>query len=210
MLPAWCYDYERALRATNSPLHVEIMQTPWAYVTLTLFATATSVGHALAYHQHVQVDASRSPPLYDPLLNGDTCFHRYHIHIQPFIRYGGQWSANKRRATEAPAPPSPVPLREAITHGVTLDFESSPSMQVFDNTFTVYQHEAEVRARISEYMAFGAVVQLPPDNHCPFGVQPLRAIIKPPKRPRLVIDLPQSRRQPLLSVLLLLLGTHRH
>jgi hypothetical protein len=83
-------------------------------------------------------------------------------------------------------------IRRWISQGITLDLESSPSMQVFDNTPTVLQHTDDVRTRIQEYIAFEAVVRLPPDHPCPFGVQPLHVIIKPPKKPRLVIDLSRN------------------
>ena len=83
-------------------------------------------------------------------------------------------------------------VRRWISDGITLDFESPPSAQFFDNTPTVLRHADEVRTRISEYIAFGAVVRLPPGHSCPFGVQPLHVIIKPPKKPRLVIDLSRN------------------
>jgi hypothetical protein len=83
-------------------------------------------------------------------------------------------------------------IRGWISHGVTLDFESSPSMQIFDNTPTVARHADEVRTRIREYMDFEAVVRLPADHPCPFGIQPLHVIIKPLKKPRLVIDLSRN------------------
>ena len=83
-------------------------------------------------------------------------------------------------------------IRSWISHGVTLDLESSPSMQVFDNTPTVVQHADDVRTRIREYIDFGAVVRLAAGHACPFGIQPLHVIIKPPKKPRLVIDLSRN------------------
>ena len=49
-----------------------------------------------------------------------------------------------------------------------------------------------MRTRLREYIDFGAVSPLPPDTHCPFGVQPLHVIIKPDKKPRLVIDLSRN------------------
>jgi hypothetical protein len=83
-------------------------------------------------------------------------------------------------------------VRSWITHGVTIDLESSPSVQVFDNTPTVLQHADDVRTRIHEYIAFNAVVRLPPDHPCPFGIQPLHVIIKPQKKARIVIDLSRN------------------
>ena len=84
-------------------------------------------------------------------------------------------------------------IRECISHGVTLDFELPPSMQVFDNTLTIVQHADDVGTRIHEYIDFfGAVVRLASDHPCPFGIQPLHDMIKPSKKPRLVIDLSRN------------------
>ena len=79
-----------------------------------------------------------------------------------------------------------------ITHGGTLDLESVPPPADFDNTQSVLLNADLVRARLHEYMEFGAVIQLPPNAHCPFGIQPLHVIIKPDKKPRLVIDLSRN------------------
>ena len=75
-----------------------------------------------------------------------------------------QWQSTLDRMERAPGADL-IALRQVrswITHGVTLDFESPPATQVFDNTFTVYQHAVEIRTRIDEYVAFGAVVRLHP------------------------------------------------
>ena len=69
------------------------------------------------------------------------------------------------------APDADIPalnqVRSWITHGVTLDFESSPSQLDFDNTFTVYQHASEVRTRITEYIAFGRSFDCLPTTSVP-------------------------------------------
>ena len=69
-------------------------------------------------------------------------------------------------------------VRSWITDGVTLDLISNPECIDYENTFSVAQEEDAVRLRIQEYIAFGAIVQLPDDHPRPFGVQPLHVIIK--------------------------------
>ena len=83
-------------------------------------------------------------------------------------------------------------VRSWITDGVTLDLISTPECLDHRNTFSVTQEEDAVRLRIQEYIAFGAIVQLPDDHPRPFGVQPLHVIIKEGKKPRLVIDLSRN------------------
>jgi hypothetical protein len=79
-------------------------------------------------------------------------------------------------------------IQDWITEGVALDLESLPAAIDHKNTPSVLRNADLVRARLREYMAFGAVVQLAADHPCPFGVQPLHVIIKEGKKPRLVID----------------------
>jgi hypothetical protein len=83
-------------------------------------------------------------------------------------------------------------IRSWITHGVTLDIASPPSNIDHDNTFSVTQHADEVRTRIREYIDFGAITLLSDDYPRPFGIQPLHVIIKPGRKPRLVIDLSRN------------------
>jgi hypothetical protein len=83
-------------------------------------------------------------------------------------------------------------IRSWITNGITLDLVSSPSPIDHDNTFAVRQDEDAVAARIQEYIAFEAIEELPASHPCPFGIQPLHAIIKAGKKPRLVIDLSRN------------------
>lgn len=83
-------------------------------------------------------------------------------------------------------------IHEWITRGITLDLISSPADIIHDNTRTVDQYRDEVRTRLQEYIEFQAVVELPNEHHCEFGVQPLHAIIKSGKKPRLVIDLSRN------------------
>ena len=82
-----------------------------------------------------------------------------------------------------------------ITQGVSLPLVSAPAAVTYTNTPTVVQHAADVRARLREYMQFGAVVQLPADAHLAddsLRIQPLHVIIKAGKKPRLVIDLSRN------------------
>ena len=82
-----------------------------------------------------------------------------------------------------------------ITQGVSLPLVSTPTTVVYANTPTVLQHASAVRARLREYMDFGAVVQLPTDAHLAddsLRIQPLHVIIKAGKKPRLVIDLSRN------------------
>ena len=83
-------------------------------------------------------------------------------------------------------------IADWITHGVTLDMDSLPPAEVYSNTPSVRLNADVVRTRLQEYIDFGAVVSLPQDSHCPFGVQPLHVIIKTDKKPRLVIDLSRN------------------
>ena len=83
-------------------------------------------------------------------------------------------------------------IRDWITEGVTLDFISEPAYIDHDNTFTVDQHADAVRERLQEYIEFEAVIPLPDDHPCPYGVQPLHVIIKPDKKPRIVVDLKRN------------------
>jgi hypothetical protein len=83
-------------------------------------------------------------------------------------------------------------VRGWISSGVTLNFVSPPAVVDHENTFSVLEHAVEVRGRIQEYIAFEAIVPLPADHPRPFGIQPLHVIIKPAKKPRLVIDLSRN------------------
>jgi hypothetical protein len=85
-----------------------------------------------------------------------------------------------------------VVLRDWITNGVKLELDTTPAAEDYDNTSTVIQHADTVRARLQEYIAFGAVVSLPDSLPQPFGIQPLHVIIKPGKKARLVIDLSRN------------------
>lgn len=83
-------------------------------------------------------------------------------------------------------------IRSWITHGVTLDLTHTPSSIDHDNTYSVSTHADDVRARIREYIDFGAIVCRSEDYPRPFGIQPLHVIIKPGRKPRLVIDLSRN------------------
>jgi hypothetical protein len=83
-------------------------------------------------------------------------------------------------------------IRDWITNGISLDFESIPLNIEYENTSSVDLHVDAVRSRLKEYVDFGAVLPLSPDHPLPFGVQPLHVIIKTDKKPRLVIDLSRN------------------
>ena len=83
-------------------------------------------------------------------------------------------------------------IRSHITTGVTLDILTPPECVVYSNTPTVALNADVVRTRIAEYIAFEALVPLPADHPLPFGIQPLHVIIKPDRKPRLVVDLSRN------------------
>ena len=91
------------------------------------------------------------------------------------------------------APPTTLRrIRDFITDGVKLDVVTPPACVFHDNTPTVDANADLVLRRIREYMDFGAIVELPSGHPLPFGIQPLHVIIKPGKKPRLVIDLSRN------------------
>lgn len=80
-----------------------------------------------------------------------------------------------------------------ITDGITLPFLSLPHPVSHANTPLVLEHANAVRARLAEYISIGAVVQLPSDVDIQNeSVHPLHVIIKPEKKPRVVIDLSRN------------------
>lgn len=83
-------------------------------------------------------------------------------------------------------------IRAWITTGVTLDLLTQPDAMEHSNTHSVQLERAVVRQRIKEYVDFQALVALPADHPCPHGVQPLHVIIKPDRKPRLVVDLSRN------------------
>jgi hypothetical protein len=83
-------------------------------------------------------------------------------------------------------------VRSWITDGVTLDFVSDPACIDHVNTPSVVLNSDLVRRRIAEYRDFCALIPLPNDHPTPFGVQPLHVIIKPPRKPRIVVDLSRN------------------
>ena len=86
-------------------------------------------------------------------------------------------------------------IREWVTHGVSLQFTSAPASVEYPNTPTVLRNADVVRSRLRQYIDFDAVIELPPEHPCPYGIQPLHVIIKPNKKPRLVIDLSRNLNQ---------------
>ena len=83
-------------------------------------------------------------------------------------------------------------VRAWITHGVSLDLHAQPAAIDHDNTYSVQIEANAVRKRIQEYIAFEALAPLPEGHPCPYGVQPLHVIIRPDRKPRLVVDLSRN------------------
>jgi hypothetical protein len=86
-------------------------------------------------------------------------------------------------------------IRSHINFGVSLTLESPPPLIAYSNTHSVLDNIDAVRIRLVEYIAFGAVVPLPAASPLRQRVQPLHVIIKPGKKPRLVIDLSRNLNQ---------------
>ena len=84
-------------------------------------------------------------------------------------------------------------IRRFIVEGVSLQLRDGvdPPPLVYSNSPSVLLHADAVRARLREYMEFGAVVQLP-DNHPADRIQPLLVVLKPGRKPRLCIDLSRN------------------
>jgi hypothetical protein len=101
---------------------------------------------------------------------------------------------NEMKESDSSDPDTIAELERHIRNGIdiTSDLLSQPSSIRFSNTTTVNEHFEEVKTRINEYISIGAVVQLPTSTTVPDIVQPLHVIIKPGKKPRLVIDLSRN------------------
>src|SRR5205085_12243519 len=83
-------------------------------------------------------------------------------------------------------------IRDHIFYGVSLPLLSVPPPIVHSNTKAVLEHVDLVRARLLDYIDFGAVVRLPAGTQLLHGLQPLHVVVKPDKKPRLVIDLSRN------------------
>lgn len=101
---------------------------------------------------------------------------------------------DEMRSCHASDPDTLDEIERHIRNGidVSLDLISPPQPIHFANTTTVDANFDEVQARIAEYISIGAVVQLPASASPPSMVQPLHVIMKPLKKPRLVIDLSRN------------------
>jgi hypothetical protein len=96
----------------------------------------------------------------------------------------------------SPLPPAALQrVRSWVTYGVSLDILTPPADIDHSNTPTIDTHADIVRQRIAEYADFGAIAALPPGFPTPFGIQPLHMILKPGRKPRLVIDLSRNLNQ---------------
>jgi hypothetical protein len=84
-------------------------------------------------------------------------------------------------------------VSQHILDGVYLQFTNGPPPPIeFDNTKSVYQHIDAVRATLREYIAFGAVIELPHAPPMPRMIQPLHVVVKAGKAPRLCVDLSRN------------------
>ena len=83
-------------------------------------------------------------------------------------------------------------IKSNISQGVNLQLSANPLPINFKNTPSVTQCENLVAKRITDYIAIGAVEKLPTSAPIPHGIQPLHVVIKPDKKPRLVIDLSRN------------------
>jgi len=87
-------------------------------------------------------------------------------------------------------------VRSSIQHGIELPLIQHPPDVSYDNTYSVTQHIDAVRDRLRDYIQWGAVEVLPPEvDLSTVNIQPLHVIIKPNKKPRLVIDLSRNLNQ---------------
>ena len=105
------------------------------------------------------------------------------------------WLATIAKMEQAPLanPAELQTIRGHIVDGVTLPLLSAPSAVKYNNTSTVSQYHAEVRERIRDYLSIDAIIPLGPDHDMEGqGTQPLHAIIREDKKPRLVIDLSRN------------------
>jgi hypothetical protein len=89
-------------------------------------------------------------------------------------------------------------LKEASNHirtGVKVKFSSSPPpSRSYDNTRTFTNNGHICTQRLDEYMALGALrvaSQPPPPGGYPY-IQPLHAILRPGKKPRIAVDLARN------------------
>jgi hypothetical protein len=84
-------------------------------------------------------------------------------------------------------------IRNYIQHGISFALDgSTPPPLFYDNTPAVDQEGEAVAKRLKEYIEFGAVEEVTDVNSAPHGIQPLHVILKPNKKPRIVIDLSRN------------------
>lgn len=86
-------------------------------------------------------------------------------------------------------------LNEARSHiagGVKLDFSGAPPpSNIYNNTQTFRRNASLCKQRLDEYIAMGALrlaSEPPPPGGYPY-VQPLHAVLRPGKKPRIVVDM---------------------
>ncbi len=85
-------------------------------------------------------------------------------------------------------------IREARGHidsGILIHLNTIPPPLRYRNTPSVSMNIPQLRIRLQDYIAIGAVVPLP-DSPPPSHIQPLHCVFKEGKKPRLVIDLSRN------------------
>ena len=108
MLTAWIDSTLELLRGT--PQYEPVSSALWKYATTTLgYVPLVGIHHTVAYHRAAVEAASRSPPLYDPLVHGEIAPHQYLLHIQPHIGKTGIGRRSSKRARPSSGEPISPP-----------------------------------------------------------------------------------------------------
>lgn len=182
-LPALAYDTcEQQEQSERSPLSVPDIILHTSIPTLSAAAAAaSSSSHPSSVPSLTYDSVSLDSPLLRSMVHEPLYIDRWlraleEMESQPSITDKQQYNLHT--------------IRQHITHGVNLDLvDGVPPALVYSNSPSVAQHSDAVRVRLAEYMAWGAVVQLP---SAPERIQPLLVIIKPGRKPRLCIDLSRN------------------
>ena len=136
-------------------------------------------------------------PLPTPIASNSTpCLpsHRGRI-TDPVVQNLWRSTLSQMRAEKALPFSDLDQIESDISQGVSLPLQCQPPPTVFNNTPSVAQNADLVRARLADYIEFGALEELPADSIAPHGIQPLHVVLKPGKKPRLCIDLSRNLNQ---------------
>jgi hypothetical protein len=119
----------------GTPQYEPVSSALWKYATTTLsYVPMVGIHHTVAYHRAAVEAASRSPPLYDPLVHGEIAPHQYLLHIQPHIGKTGIGRRSSKRARPSSGEPISPPSSKQSTSGAqrTPGKRSRTSSQVSD------------------------------------------------------------------------------